>query len=137
MNEQHFGKRIKETLDQGLHVSPAVEARLRASRALALERHAALEQRWSLANLIGGNTLRLGGPGGVGTRVLLPMAIVIAGLAGVTYYRDYQARIEADQAIEQQAAEIEEIDSKVLTSDIPFRALLDEDFQAWLKRSKE
>jgi hypothetical protein len=65
------------------------------------------------------------------------MAFVIAGLAGVTYYRDYQARLEADRAIEQQAAEIEEIDSKVLTSDLPFRALLDEDFQAWLKRSKE
>ena len=57
-----------------------------------------------------------------------------AGLAGLNAWRDHQDALAADEEIAQQAAEVEEIDAKVLTSDLPMKALLDEDFQAWLKK---
>lgn len=134
MNPQHFGKRIKETLDQGLHVAPAIETRLREARALALERQRAHEP--AFAGLVAGRTgaLRVGGPAPLLVRVGLPFAIVVAGLMGLNAYRDHQERLAAEQEIAQQAAEIEEIDAKVLTSDLPMKALLDEEFQAWLKK---
>jgi hypothetical protein len=134
-NPQHFGKRIKESLDQGLHVSPGVEARLRASRALALDRQRQHEPAFA-AIMAGRGALSMGPSGTVPwlVRVGLPVAIVAAALSGLNAYRDYQDRLAADEQISQQAAEIEEIDARVLTSDIPMKALLDEDFQAWLKK---
>jgi hypothetical protein len=56
--------------------------------------------------------------------VLLPMAVLILGLIAVNQWRDSQL-----------AAEIEEIDTAVLTSDLPIDAYLDKGFDAWLKRS--
>ncbi len=132
-NPQHFGKRVKESLDQGLHVSPAVEARLRAARALALDRQRLHEPAFA-AVLSGRGTLGFGGGASPVVRFGLPVLIVAAALMGLNAYRDYQARLAEDEAISQQAAEIEEIDAKVLTSDLPMKALLDEDFQAWLKK---
>lgn len=133
MNAQHFGRRIKETLDQGLHVSPSIEDRLRQARALALERQRTHEP--AFAALAGGRgALVLAGPRPFAVRVGLPLLIAAAGLMGLDAYRSHQERVAAEQEIAQQAAEIEEIDAKVLTGDIPMKALLDEDFQAWLKK---
>jgi hypothetical protein len=131
-NPQHFGRRVRETLDQGLHVAPAVEARLRAARALALDRQRQHEPAFA-AVLAGRGVAALGGGAAPLVRIGLPVLILAAGLLGLNAYRDYQERLAEDEAISQQAAEIEEIDAKVLTSDLPMKALLDEDFQAWLK----
>jgi hypothetical protein len=132
-NPQHFGKRVKETLDQGLHVSSAVELRLRTARALALDRQRMHEPAFA-AVLAGRGALAWAGGNSPLVRYGLPVLIIAAGLMGVNAYRDYQQRLAEDEAISQQAAEIEEIDAKVLTSDLPMKALLDEDFQAWLKK---
>jgi hypothetical protein len=71
-------------------------------------------------NVIG----KSGGPSALIPRVLLPMAVLILGLIAVNQWRDSQL-----------AAEIEEIDTAVLTSDLPIDAYLDKGFDAWLKRS--
>jgi Protein of unknown function (DUF3619) len=136
-NPQHFGKRIKESLDQGLHVSASVEARLRSARALALDRQR--QQEPALAAIMAGRGALGMGMGAGGSvpwlvRVGLPVAIIAAAFTGFNAYRDYQDRLAADDEISQRAAEMEEIDAKVLTSDLPMKALLDEDFQAWLKK---
>jgi|APFre7841882724_1041349.scaffolds.fasta_scaffold00083_23 hypothetical protein len=132
-NPQHFGKRVRETLDQGLHVSPAIEARLRAARALALDRQRVHEPAFA-GVLAGRGALGFGSGTSSLARFGLPALILAAALMGLNAWRDYQDRLAADQEIAQQAAEIEEIDARVLTSDLPMKALLDEDFQAWLKK---
>lgn len=134
-NPQHFGKRVKESLDQGLHVSASVEARLRSARALALDRQRQHEPAFA-AIMAGRGTLSMGDGGNVPwlVRVGLPVAIIAAAFTGFNAYRDFQDRLAAENEISQRAAEIEEIDAKVLTSDLPMKALLDEDFQAWLKK---
>jgi hypothetical protein len=132
-NPQHFGKRIKEHLDQGLHVSPVIEARLRAARAIALDRQRLHEPAFA-GIMAGRGTLGWGGGTPWAVRVGLPVLILAAALAGMNAWRDYQDALSADEEIAQQAAEVEEIDAKVLTSDLPMKALLDEDFQAWLKK---
>lgn len=132
-NPQHFGKRVKEHLDQGLHVSTAVEARLRAARAIALDRQCMHEP--AFAGMVAGRgTLGWSGGPSLAVRLGLPVLILAAGLAGLNAWRDHQDALAADEEIAQQAAEVEEIDAKVLTSDLPMKALLDEDFQAWLKK---
>jgi hypothetical protein len=132
-NPQHFGKRVRETLDQGLHVSPAVEARLRAARALALDRQRVHEPAFA-GLLAGRGALGLGGGPSPLVRFGFPVLFLFAALWGLNAWRDYQDRLAADAEIAQQAAEVEEIDAKVLTSDLPMKALLDEDFQAWLRQ---
>ena len=134
-NPQHFGKRIRESLEQGLHVSPAVEARLRSARAMALDRQRQHEPAFA-AVFAGRGMSGMGAGGGVPwlVRVGLPIAIILAAFKGFDVYRDHQDRLAADAEISQLAAEIEEIDAKVLTSDLPMKALLDDEFQAWLKK---
>jgi hypothetical protein len=132
-NPQHFGRRVRETLEQGLHVSPAVEGRLRAARALALDRQRVHEPAFA-GLLAGRGTFGLGGGASPMVRFGFPVLVLAAALWGLNAWQDYQDRLAADAEIAQQAAEVEEIDAKVLTGDLPMKALLDEDFQAWLRQ---
>jgi hypothetical protein len=123
MNEQQITYRIKQLLNRGLDLDAGKLARLKAAREAALARQR-IESRvpvlaWA-DNLIG----KSGGPSALIPRVLLPMAVVILCLIAVNQWRDSQL-----------AAEIEEIDTAVLTSDLPIDAYLDKGFDAWLKRS--
>ncbi len=123
MNEQQITYRIKQLLNRGLDLDAGKLARLKAAREAALTRQR-IESRvpvlaWA-DNLIG----KSGGPSALIPRVLLPMAVLILGLIAVNQWRDSQL-----------AAEIEEIDTAVLTSDLPIDAYLDKGFDAWLKRS--
>jgi len=123
MNEQQITYRIKQLLNRGLDLDAGKLARLKAAREAALARQR-IESRvpvlaWA-DNLIG----KSGGPSALIPRVLLPMAVLILGLIAANQWRDSQL-----------AAEIEEIDAAVLTSDLPIDAYLDKGFDAWLKRS--
>lgn len=123
MNEQQITYRIKQLLNRGLDLDAGKLARLKAAREAALARQR-IESRvpvlaW-VDNLIG----KSGGPSALIPKVLLPMAVLILGLIAVNQWRDSQL-----------AAEIEEIDTAVLTSDLPIDAYLDKGFDAWLKRS--
>ncbi|HEX2334381.1 MAG TPA: DUF3619 family protein [Burkholderiales bacterium] len=116
-----FGRRIRQILNQGTHVSPKVAERLRRARELALARQRpepAPAFAWADSALV-----RLGGWGGFALRVLLPLAMVVA--SGIALYAWEQ---------NQRAAELEEIDAQLLTDDLPIDAYLDRGFPNWLKK---
>jgi hypothetical protein len=123
MNEPQTAHRIRQFLNKGLDLDAGTLARLKAAREQALARQRLQAPVFVLAwadNLFG----RLGGNGSIIPRMLLPMAVLILGLVAVNQWRDTQ-----------NAAEIEEIDTAVLTGDLPLDAYLDKGFDAWLKRS--
>jgi hypothetical protein len=123
MNEQQITYRIKQLLNRGLDLDAGKLARLKAAREAALARQRVESRVPVLAwadNMIG----KSGGPSALIPRVLVPTAVLILGLIAVNQWRDSQL-----------AAEIEEIDAAVLTSDLPIDAYLDKGFDAWLKRS--
>jgi hypothetical protein len=66
---------------------------------------------------------RVGGVRGLSLRVLLPLAVLAVAFA--TTYAWQQT---------QRAAEVEELDAQLLSSDLPIDAYLDQGFAAWLKR---
>jgi len=126
MNEAQFGNKIRHLLNQGLRANlqnpGAVAERLRAAREQALARQRpepAPVLAWA-DNVIGG----FGGWTGLSVRVILPMAILLAGVSGAYTWQQYQ-----------RAAELEEIDAQLLTDDLPIDAYLDRGFQNWLKKT--
>ena len=124
MNESQFGNRVRHILNQGLELRPGQAERLRAARELALQ-HQRPEPAPALAwadNVVGG----LGGWGGVSLRVIAPLLVLAASVAAVYTWQQ-----------KQQLAEVEEIDALLLTDDLPIDALLDRNFQNWLKRRVE
>lgn len=121
MNEAQFALRVRQQLNQGARVNARVAARLRAAREQALARHRP-EPAAGLAlasNVMG----RIGGARGLSLRVLLPL--VVLAIAFATTYAWQQ---------KQRAAEVEELDAQLLSSDLPIDAYLDQGFAAWLKR---
>ena len=132
MNEPLLARKIKDVLDAGLKVSPEASARLVVARERALERHRAPAPELAFAG--GRPGVRLVSPAQRLTRILLPIAFLVAAALGLQQWQEYQ---RAARFAAQQAAEIEETDTRLLTGDLPIKAYLDEDFQAWLKRSSD
>ena len=121
MNEVQFAHRIRQHLQEGTKLEAGHAARLRAAREQALARHRA-EPMVGLA--LASNAMgRIGGARGLSLRVLLPLAILAVAFA--TTYAWQQT---------QRAAEVEELDAQLLSSDLPIDAYLDQGFAAWLKR---
>ena len=127
MNEIKFANKIRQALNEGARLEgpagTAIAERLRAARerALALikpERAPA----FGWARMTSGGGL-IGGVGGFSLRVLLPTLLLVAGLAAIYNWQQ-----------EQRAADIEELDSRLLTDDLPIDAYLDRGFEAWLKK---
>jgi hypothetical protein len=120
-NEPQFALRIRQQLNHGLRVDARLAAQLRAAREQALARYRP-EPATGLA--LASNAMgRLGGTRGVSLRVVLPLLVLAVALA-TTY--DWQQQ--------QRAAELEELDAQLLSSDLPIDAYLDQGFAAWLKR---
>jgi hypothetical protein len=125
MNEQQFGYKVRQILNQGLRLDRKSEAgigaRLRAAREQALARQRpepAPALAW--ADSVLGS---FGGWGGLSLRLLAPLAMLIIGLAAVYTWQQNQ-----------RAAEVEEIGAQLLTDDLPIDAYLDRGFQNWLKK---
>ena len=133
MNESQVARTIKDALDAGLALAPEASARLRVARERALERHRIPAREASLAGAGRAGAL-FRGPSLFVTRILLPAAFLVAAAIGLQQWQEAQ---RAARQFAQQVAEIEEIDSGLLTGDLPIKAYLDEDFQAWLKRTSE
>ena len=133
MNEPLLARKIRDALDAGLKLRPEVSARLVVARERALERHRVPATEMGLATA-GHGRARLGNPAQRLTRALLPVALLVAAAIGLQQWQEYQ---RATRFAAQQAAEIEETDTRLLTGDLPIKAYLDEDFQSWLKRSSE
>ncbi len=120
MNEQHFGNRIRHLLNQGLELAPGTRKRLRAAREQALERQRAEPlalARWA-DNVFGS----FDGWRSVSTRVLVPVAVLVIAVSGIYTWQE-----------KRRLAELVEIDSQLLTDDLPVDAYFDRNFQAWLK----
>lgn len=124
MNELHFASRIRQILNQG-SVDTHVAQRLHAARELALSRQRPEPQpafrptvRWA-DNILGDGWSW----GGLSARVILPMVALAVAAVGIYRWQENQ-----------RLAEVVEIDSQLLTDDLPIDAYLDRGFQNWLKK---
>jgi hypothetical protein len=118
MNEIKFANKIRQALNEGARVDARVAGRLRAARERALEaRKPEPATGWA-----GGGALA--GFGGFSLRVVLPAILLVAGLVGIYKWQE-----------EQRAADIEELDTALLTDDLPIDAYLDKGFEAWAKKT--
>ena len=61
--------------------------------------------------------------GGLSARVLLPALVLVLAAVGISRWQDNQV-----------LAEVVEIDSQLLTDDLPIDAYLDRGFPNWLKK---
>jgi uncharacterized protein DUF3619 len=122
MNEIQFGNKVRQVLNRGLGVDTTTAQRLKAARELALSRQRpepAAALTWA-DNVLG----RFGGGWtGVALYVVVPLAALLIGAAGIYNWQQSQ-----------RTAELVEIDSQLLTDDLPIDAYLDRGFQNWLKK---
>ena len=119
--EMQLGNRVRHILNQGLDLEAEIAERLAAARLRALERQRpvrAAALAWA-DNVVG----RVGGWGGFALRVLLPLAMLLASAAAIYTWQQNQ-----------RDAELEEIDTQLLSDDLPIDAYLDRGFQNWLKK---
>ncbi|MCC6611204.1 MAG: DUF3619 family protein [Burkholderiales bacterium] len=129
MNEPIIGRKIKHALDERLSLPAETRARLAAARAHALERQQVRESLPALA-FAGRVGMRLSDPTQWFRHVILPVALLVAAIIGMEQWQERQRGAQA-------TAEIVEVDSGLLKSDLPIDAYLDRDFLAWLKRSSD
>ena len=125
MNELQFARRIRHVLDQSTQLDRATADKLRAARELALSRQRpepAPVLAWA-DNVFGNGEGGAGLGWQIGARVLLPAAVLIVAVAGIYNWQE-----------KQRLAEIVEIDSQLLTDDLPIDAYLDRGFENWLKK---
>lgn len=122
MNELRFGEKVRQALNQGTRVDADIAERLRAAREQALQHQKVARPEpvpaWA-GNLLGS----FGGMGGFSLRVLVPAAMLVAGLFALQAWQEKLI-----------VAEVEEIDAQLLTDDLPLDALLDKGFETWLKK---
>jgi hypothetical protein len=123
MNEEiRFGSKVRQALNEAARVDARVSHRLAAAREAALQarRISTADEREPALAWTGGGFGRLGG---FSLRVVLPMLLLVAGLVAIYAWQE-----------EQRAADIEELDALLLTSDLPVEAYLDRGFEAWAKK---
>ncbi len=122
MNELHFAYKIRQHLNRGLGDLPAATVnRLQDARQRALA-----QQRVSVHQSV------LAGAGGffqqrfehLDLRQVLLAFVVVFGVATYTFWY-------ADQSV----SEMADIDSALLSDDLPIAAFTDKGFDAWLKSS--
>ena len=136
IDEVKFTNRIRQALNEGARLTgdhgTRIAERLRAARERAIERrriahepaYAGLHGSASrLSGASAGTLESAGGAGGFSLRLLLATALLGVGLFAI--YSVQQA---------ERAAEVEELDAQLLTSDLPLDAYLDRGFEAWLKK---
>ena len=125
-HEEHFARQICRTLDRGTReIDPSIAERLRATRERALQ-HQAIATVASLAIVGAGGTAAWHGghdPESHPLRTLFAILALILGVSLAYYWNGFN-----------QASENEEIDSALLTDELPPHAYLDRGFQAWLEK---
>lgn len=118
---EELGRKIRQVIDRGEPLEPRIARRLAAARRAALE-HQRPEPApaWKWADNVLG---RLEGWGGLSLRVLVPLALLLAGAVAIYAWQQNQ-----------RLAELEEIDAQLLSDELPIDAYLDRGFQSWLKK---
>ncbi len=132
MNEQQLAAKIRPALDAGLGLGPATLARLKVARERALDRQVAGSALAGAAAQapVSPRDSRAGAWAQVG----LSIACLLVALGGVHFWQEARQAAAANARITE---EIVEVDTGVLTGDLPLKAYLDEDFHEWLKQSSE
>lgn len=124
MNELHFAYRLRQHLNRGLQEIDGEQAdRLRQARERAL---AVQKQSSTHPVLAGAGYFFRFHMEGVRLRHLIA-ALLLALATGLV----------VQWHIDEQIAEMSELDSALLSDDMPVEALLDKDFDSWLKSSPE
>lgn len=124
MNELHFAFRIRQQLNRGLQkVDDDKLARLKAARekALAVQKQPAANPLMAAA----GHFFRFHFES-IRTRHILA---ALAAIFAIAFYAHWQA--------EQLIDDLSNVDSALLSEDLPVEALIDKDFDKWLKNSQE
>ncbi len=120
MREERYGFRVRQALNHGLRdIPPTASRRLEAARHLALSHQKQAAPQTALAGL-GNASFRTG----TYTPYLKQILAVVALLLGM-WISFYWHSV-------QYVTEIEEVDSALLTDDLPPDAFLDNDFFEWL-----
>lgn len=121
MNEEHYAYRIRQTLNYGLNdIPPAATRRLEAARHHALARQKQAVPKIVLAG--GGTHSLLSGHHAAYFKQFLAALALLLGMWISFYWHSVQY-----------INEIEQVDSALLTDEIPPDAFLDNDFFEWLK----
>ena len=83
MNELQFANKLRKALNEAARIDAPIAERLRAARERALARQK-LEPAQAAGRAWGGDVLgRFGGPSGFSLRVLVPLAVLVIGLAAI------------------------------------------------------
>lgn len=124
-NETELGSKVARLLDRSLDdIKQGTLYRLQLARRASLENYRLAADTVA----VGGGALARSGNSQhfqhFNARMLLPLIALLLALAGTAYWQ-----------ILQQDDNNDEIDSLLLSDDLPINAYLDKGFDAWLKRS--
>ena len=123
--EHELARKIVERLDEGVdRLEAGTRERLAAARRTALSRYreapeAVLGLAWAGQAVARITEHRL-----YHTRLMVAVAALVVAMAGVIYWQSMGP-----------ANELAEIDTGLLTDELPLNAYLDKGFDSWLKRS--
>lgn len=122
MNEERYAFRVRQVLNHGLKdMSPTASRRLEAARHMALARQKQHAAELQLAGAGSSFTVKFG----TYTPYLKQLLAIVALLTGMWIAFYWQST--------QYVSELEDVDSALLSDDIPPEAFLDNDFFEWLK----
>jgi hypothetical protein len=119
INERLVGSRVQQILNSSMRLDAQIEERLRASREQAL-----LAKRPERATgLAWAGIPGFGWPvfGELSLRLLIPTFVLAFALLSIYAWRQ-----------DHQVAELVELDTQLLTDDLPIDAYLDKGFEAWM-----
>ncbi|MFN4326150.1 MAG: DUF3619 family protein [Azonexus sp.] len=120
MNEERYAFRVRQALNHGLKdISPAASRRLEAARHLAVSRQKVAVPQLRLAGPV--NTVFRNGAPAFYLKQILAILALLLGMWISFYWHSVQY-----------VADLEEVDSALLTDDLPPDAFLDNEFFEWL-----
>lgn len=123
--EHELADMIVQHLDYGVdQLGPGTRERLLAARRAALSHYR--EQPVTVTGLAwaGRAVARITDERRINPRQLIALSALVAVLVGIAYWQSNGA-----------TNELAEIDTRLLTDDLPINAYLDKGFDSWLKRS--
>lgn len=123
--EHELAGKIVQHLDYGVdHLGPGTRERLLAARRTALSQYRQQPVAVTGLALAGQVVARFTEQHFTNTRQLVAISALVAALAGIVYWQGNGA-----------TNELAELDTGLLTDELPIHAYLDKGFDSWLKRS--
>ena len=120
MNEEDFARSVVRHLDTGIDaLQPAVLRRLQTARDAALER--------ARENEIPGAAKLRPRAFASSHRLLAPLAVALIAFAALLFWQQ-----DAQQPLPARHADFADVDTEVVTGDLPVVAYLDPGFEIWL-----